>query len=225
MTSMGAESHGGGPSTVYGWQDPQATPSHSYIWPAVRRLLAELPKGSHVLDLGCGNGWTAARLAEQGFRVAGVDASSDGIALARGAHPGLEFHLGSVYETLPDLVGDFDAVSSTEVIEHLYSPTALFIRAGEYLKPGGCLIISTPYHGYLKNLAISLIGGWDAHHTTYWEGGHIKFFSRKSLRALAEGHGFKEDRFTGAGRLPYLWKSMAVRFRANGISVPSGCII
>jgi len=66
----------------------------------------------------------------------------------------------------------------------------------------------TPYHGYLKNLVISLVGGWDRHFQVERDGGHIKFFSKRTLRRMAEAVGFRNLRFQGAGRLPWLWKSM-----------------
>jgi hypothetical protein len=69
-------------------------------------------------------------------------------------------------------------------------------------------VISTPYHGYLKNLAIALAGKFDSHATALWNGGHIKFWSRKTLTSLLEQNGFRVESFIGAGRLPYLWKSM-----------------
>lgn len=76
---------------------------------------------------------------------------------------------------------------------------------------GGEIIISTPYHGYLKNLVISLLNGWDKHFTALWDGGHIKFWSRKTLTQLLEEFGFEIVAFKGSGRLPYLWKSMFIK--------------
>jgi hypothetical protein len=76
------------------------------------------------------------------------------------------------------------------------------------LKTGGHLLVSTPYHGYLKNLVLSLVNGWDRHFGVEWEGGHIKFFSRKTLAKMACGEGFKNPRFVCVGRIPGLWKSM-----------------
>ena len=74
----------------------------------------------------------------------------------------------------------------------------------------GQLICSTPYHGYLKNLALSLVNKWDDHHNPLWDGGHIKFFSRDSLTRLLREAGLVNISFRGAGRLPYLWKSMVL---------------
>jgi len=76
---------------------------------------------------------------------------------------------------------------------------------------GGEIIISTPYHGYLKNVVLSVSGKMDNHFTANWGGGHIKFFSRKTLSTLLESEGFTVTDFRGCGRLPYLWKSMVIK--------------
>ena len=73
------------------------------------------------------------------------------------------------------------------------------------------MIISTPYHGYIKNLALAVTGKLDDHFTALWDGGHIKFWSVKTLSRLLEEHGFLVVEFKGSGRTPYLWKSMLLR--------------
>jgi 2-polyprenyl-6-hydroxyphenyl methylase/3-demethylubiquinone-9 3-methyltransferase len=104
--------------------------------------------------------------------------------------------------------GGFDAAVSTEVIEHLYAPHLLPRFAHALVRPGGHLVLTTPYHGYWKNLALSLFDKWDHHHTALWHGGHIKFFSRRTLTRLLTENGWQVRRFRGIGRLPGLWKSM-----------------
>jgi 2-polyprenyl-3-methyl-5-hydroxy-6-metoxy-1,4-benzoquinol methylase len=196
----------------YGWVDAGPTTAHPYLLPAVRRLLGELSRGAslRVVDLGCGNGFVAAELMRLGHRVIAVDASADGVEIARRAYPGLEVLVGSVYDDglVDRLGGPADCVLALEVLEHLFLPRKLFERSREVLKPSGALVLSTPYHGYLKNLAISLAGGWDRHFRVDWDGGHIKFFSKKTLAAMAAESGFHASRFVGVGRLPWLWKSM-----------------
>ena len=83
----------------------------------------------------------------------------------------------------PSAVGadSFDVAIATEVIEHLVRPHNLPGFAKQLLRPGGPLIISTPYHGYLKNLVLALSNKWDSHLTPLWDGGHIKMWSRKTL--------------------------------------------
>ena len=57
---------------------------------------------------------------------------------------------------------------------------------------------------------LALTGHMDVHFTALWDGGHVKFFSRSTLEKLLVERGFLIERFEGAGRLPYLWKSMVI---------------
>lgn len=118
-------------------------------------------------------------------------------------------------DDLPDGLSHlrFDTVISTEVIEHLYDPLQFLIFCHQILaKTGhGELIVSTPYHGYLKNLALALSGKLDSHFGPLWQGGHIKFWSRATLSAAFDQAGFRVTDFTGSGRFPYFWKSMILK--------------
>jgi 2-polyprenyl-6-hydroxyphenyl methylase/3-demethylubiquinone-9 3-methyltransferase len=57
------------------------------------------------------------------------------------------------------------------------------------LKPAGHFIVSTPYHGWLKNVVLALSGKMDNHFTALWDGGHIKFWSRETLSRLLRSKG------------------------------------
>jgi hypothetical protein len=81
------------------------------------------------------------------------------------------------------------------------------------LRPGGRIVLSTPYHSYLKNLALAVSGKLDAHFTVLWDGCYIKFFSRRTLGTILIEPGFVDLRFTGAGRRPCLWKSFVASAR------------
>jgi 2-polyprenyl-3-methyl-5-hydroxy-6-metoxy-1,4-benzoquinol methylase len=196
---------------AYGWTTAEMNHSHAYLLPAVMERLREFRcTTARLVDLGCGNGYVTRKLHGLGHEVIGVDAAPDGIAIAREAYPELRFEVASVYEDeLASIVGtNVDAVISLEVIEHLYAPKKLLEQAYAILRPGGALILSTPYHGYVKNLALALLNGWDKHFSPSWEGGHIKFFSEKTLGAMAREVGFRNIRFEHVGRAPLVWKSM-----------------
>ena len=77
-----------------------------------------------------------------------------------------------------------------------------------YCYIGGTAILSTPYHGYWKNLALALSGKMDAHFTALWDYGHIKFWSIATLTRLLAEAGFVDIRFKRVGRIPALAKSM-----------------
>ncbi|WP_435418260.1 class I SAM-dependent methyltransferase [Parerythrobacter aurantius] len=199
----------------YGWDgnDPQ---SSGYIAPEILRCLRAIGARS-VLDAGCGNGSITGLLAREGFAVTGVDGDAGGIAIAAAKHPDVRFAVADFASPGSSASGaPFDAVVSTEVIEHLYAPHQLARFAWEALKPGGHFIVTTPYHGYLKNLALAVLGKWDHHHTALWHGGHIKFWSRDTLGQLLAAQGFVPAGFGGVGRLPYLWKSMVMTVRKPG---------
>ncbi|MEP7008246.1 MAG: methyltransferase domain-containing protein [Sphingomonas bacterium] len=173
---------------------------HSAVVEEARRIGAKT-----ILDAGCGNGQMAGLLQGLGYDVTGIDGDEGGVQVARAMFPNVRFEVGLFSDAPP---GRFDMVCSTEVIEHLYAPHELARYCYDALKPGGVLIISTPYHGYFKNLVLSLTGKWDSHFTAHWHGGHIKFWSRKTLSALLIEAGFRIEAFKGAGRFPFLWKSM-----------------
>ncbi|MFF5184951.1 class I SAM-dependent DNA methyltransferase [Streptomyces sp. NPDC000345] len=109
-------------------------------------LIASLPPGARVLDLGCGTGIpTARRLAEAGCEVVGVDLSAGMVALAREHVPTGVFHQADIADLRPggprDL-GRFDAVAAffsllmlpraeiplaLRTVHHVLVPEGLFV--------------------------------------------------------------------------------------------------
>lgn len=142
---------------------------------------------------------------ELGYEVVGVDPSKRGIRVARQYHPGLQVFEGSAY-------GDI-----AESMERVHWPSAWkstntadphkFTRpVFDLLADDGIAIISTPYHGYLKNLAPS--GRLEALFPVPWDGGHGKFFSPATISELMRETGFLDVRVKRSGRLPPIAKSM-----------------
>jgi len=195
----------------YGWDD-EGTDAHGYLYPTLYEMLIE-HKGKRILDVGCGNGVIASRLLADGFDVYGIDASETGINIASKKHSDRFFVQDVSSEQLPNELRSiqFDVIISTEVIEHLYAPRSYMQLIRNTLKDGGEVIISTPYHGYLKNLVMALTNKMDGHFTVLWDGGHIKFWSKATLTALLGEFDFKVTQFRGSGRFPFLWKSMFIR--------------
>lgn len=179
----------------YVWENAALNASHTYLLPALKDILERwaLPaKEKRLFDLGCGNGSVANELVRLGWEVTGVDASEQGIAQANAHYPHIPLRVGSAYDDLAALHGTFPVVVSLEVVEHLYAPRRYAATLLSLLDPGGVAIVSTPYHGYLKNLALAVTGKMDAHFTALWDHGHIKFWSMRTLRALLEEVGFRD---------------------------------
>ena len=181
-------------------------------------LTSGLSNIQSICDLGCGNGFTAGRLARSGYEVTGVDASVSGIDLARRTYPEVKFVNALIDHTLSQQLepGSFDLVVSCDVIEHLYCPSDLVACAFKLLKTGGHFLLMTPYHGYWKNLALAVSGKMDAHFEVFNEGGHIKFFSTRTLGVLLERQSFSDLKFSFYGRLPLLWMNMICLSTKNG---------
>lgn len=197
----------------YGYSAENWNHIHAYVLSPLLRILNG-KKNRVILDLGCGNGWLVNHLIESGFDAYGTDASASGIKIAQKKNKDRFFLQDLSVDELPAALQQkkFNTIISTEVIEHLYQPKEYIDFCKEILKKndGGELILTTPYHGYLKNVVLSVTGKMDKHFTVLWDGGHIKFWSRKTLTGLLADKGFTNINFTGCGRLPFLWKSMMI---------------
>ena len=200
----------------YGFHNDGPTHNLGY---QLNELTAMLDKAQNrcILDLGCGNGYLVNYLLKLGYNAYGTDASAEGIDIAKKANADRFFVQDLSSDNLPAELQSipFDTIISTEVIEHLYNPEAFIGFCKKQLQPGGQLIITTPYHGYLKNLMLSIFNKWDTHMNPLWLGGHIKLWSRNTLTKALNNAGFEVITFAGCGRLPYFWKSMMIKARLS----------
>lgn len=193
----------------FAYENDKPTWGNAYLWgPVVQLLQRVAPPPRPLFELGCGNGATARMLAAQGYTVMGVDPSRSGIEIAkRYETEGLRFALGSTADDLSSAYGAHPVVVSLEVIEHCPSAREFMRCFTSLLAPRGVGVISTPYHGYLKNLAVVAAGKFDHHFDPLWEGGHLKFFTHAKLRHLFNEFGFDQYELHRIGRVPILAKS------------------
>jgi 2-polyprenyl-6-hydroxyphenyl methylase/3-demethylubiquinone-9 3-methyltransferase len=198
---------------ISGYSHPDATLAHTarYLLPTVLKALdIGVSEGlaRRIFELGCGSGGVANRLTTLGYEVVGVDPSVKGVAMANQTFPRLRVERASSEDDLAARYGRYPFVISLEVVEHVYAPRRFARCVYELLDESGMAIISTPYHGYLKNLTLALSGKLDAHFTALWDCGHIKFWSISTLRTLLLEAGFRSVRFERVGRVPPLAMSM-----------------
>lgn len=114
--------------------------------------------GKTALDVGCGAGLMCEPLARLGAAVTGVDAAAENIAVAK-EHAGgqgllIEYRCADVAA----LDGQFDLVTSMEVIEHVSDPRAFVSALSDRLAPGGLMVLSTPNRTDLSRLAMITLG-------------------------------------------------------------------
>jgi ubiquinone/menaquinone biosynthesis C-methylase UbiE len=116
---------------------------------------AEIGAGISVLDLCCGTGLVAGVAAARGALASGLDFSPAMLAVARAAHPDLQFAEGDA-ESLPFPDASFDAVISNFGIHHLARPERAVAEAMRVLRPGGRLA-GTTWAVPLENIAWGLM--------------------------------------------------------------------
>jgi len=105
-------------------------------------------KNKVVLDIGAGDCALSSLFAKNGAKVLAVDSSSEGLEFGRAHFKRLglagKFILADVYR-VPLLDATADAVVLADVIEHLDRPLDALKEARRLLRPGGCLVLTTPY--------------------------------------------------------------------------------
>ncbi len=108
-------------------------------------------EGQAVLDVGCSQGIASILLAREGFMVTAIDMHPESIAFARAEiareSPTVQRRLTLLETDLESLPEDpaFDTILLGEVIEHQARPDRLLAAAKARLRPGGRLVVTTPF--------------------------------------------------------------------------------
>ena len=142
-------------------------------------------RGDRVLDLGCGRAIHGLR-ARRRYEAVGMDISGNAIKIAIARCPGPQFYRLNTDSTIPADEATFSAVWTTEVIEHVFRVAAFLDEIHRVLRPGGILVLTTPYHGIVKDMLISL-WKFDKHFDP--KGPHIGFFDRRGLDRCSRSPG------------------------------------
>ena len=135
--------------------------------------------GPRVLNAGAGTGSFSLRLAENGFDVTSVDASSAAVEVLRRRVPG-EVAQADV-TTLPFADAAFDAAVLGEVLEHVEDDRGALEEVARVLRPGGVLAVSVPADP-------KRFGPSDR-----WAG-HVRRYSRQELLSACQAGGFTVER-------------------------------
>jgi cyclopropane fatty-acyl-phospholipid synthase-like methyltransferase len=180
-------------------------------WPRMRwlrDLLARLPAGSRVLDLGCGSGIPATQAIAEHHTAVGVDVSARQVELARANVPAAEFRRADILD-LEFPPESFDAVVAFYTLDHIPREQlpSLLTRLGHWLRPGGFLLFTAEVDDQP-----GIVGQWL---------GVPMFFSSfdaATTRQLVQETGFEilraeiEAQLEGDREVSYLW----VLARRNG---------
>jgi 2-polyprenyl-3-methyl-5-hydroxy-6-metoxy-1,4-benzoquinol methylase len=195
------------------WSRASPSPLADPRTPLRRALLWQL-LGQHgvspirLLDCGAGDGGLVAEAVTRGLDATGIEIAEAAIAQGRASHPEVELIQHSVEDRpWPVPSQSFDCVVAFEVIEHLLRPTELLAGAHAALVPDGHLAISTPYHGFVKNVAVAAFR-FESHFDVVGE--HVRFITDRAMRDLLEANGFDVLEVIHLGRFRPLWANTFV---------------
>lgn len=169
--------------------DPQTYDQHarfvSELAGPVLDLLAP-QSGERILDLGCGDGFVTAWMADQGADVVGVDSSPDLLEAARAR--GLDVRLADG-QNLP-FDREFDAVFSNAAMHWMVDADGVIRGVARALRPGGRFVGEFGGHTNVAAIVVALLAvlsrrGIDGMKHFPWY-----FPSDHDYKAKLEQHGF-----------------------------------
>jgi 2-polyprenyl-3-methyl-5-hydroxy-6-metoxy-1,4-benzoquinol methylase len=149
-----------------------------------------------VLDYGCGTGLLLARLAEQGYRVAGSDTSEQSLEATRQRLRAYDNFLGAF--TPAALLAEgrrFDTILAVELVEHLHDDWLEHALSNlrRLLKSDGRAIVTTPNQERLEDSLLMC----PCCRTVFHRWQHMRAWSQASLTDYVEQRGFRvTDAFT-----------------------------
>jgi methionine biosynthesis protein MetW len=162
-------------------------------------LIEEVPHGARVLDVGCAGGYLADALAGRGATTVGIEPHPES---ARAA----ETHCERVFNVtvegardLPELATErFDVVIFADVLEHLVDPRSALEWSRSMLAPGGRVAVSIPNVAHWSVRWSLARGRFEYEDYGLLDRTHLRFFTHKTARELAEDAGFRivAERFT-----------------------------
>jgi 2-polyprenyl-3-methyl-5-hydroxy-6-metoxy-1,4-benzoquinol methylase len=174
-----------------------------------------LPPPSEIADVACAAGNFALVLAEQGYRVTGVDLLDDFLAYARKKRTGgeIEFVRGNLMEYRHPR--PLDGILMGEVIEHVAWPEHLIQSAYANLRAGGIFVLTTP-NGTFSGNDLPTFKDVTGDRKKYEEvqfhhGKHLFLYTPEEMRGLLASGGFEVLRVETFNS-HYLTKSGALRY-------------
>lgn len=206
--------------------DGQARAINDYLirkWPRnrVEAIVAVDGTGESIMDIGCGDGSLLYQYRHRYSHLIGLEYSAERLRQAEANLAGLKFTAlqGSAEEIDQLQDNSVDRIITADVIEHIPDVYAASHEMFRVLKPGGDLVINTPNIAFVKKRLVLALGRFPSTSQpnegmgsdVLFDGGHLHYFTYRSLRLLLERAGFEMVRPMGFGRFGVfhsLWPSL-----------------
>lgn len=182
-------------------------------WPTnrVEAIIFSSGSGDSVLDVGCGNGYLLYQLRNRFKGLIGLEYSAHRLEQAKINLSDVVFRpvLGSAEDMSEIVSNSIDCVVSADTIEHIPDVYVAVAEMCRVLRPGGVLIINTPNIAFLKRRILLALGRFPSTsqaneglgNDVLFDGGHLHYFTFRSLSLLLRQAGFEIIESIGFGRL------------------------
>jgi len=186
---------------------------HLRGWPKnrVEAILHTTGSGNTLLDVGCGNGLLLYQLRNKFKKLVGLEYSAHRLEQAKLNLSENNFVpvLGSAEDMNEIASASVDCLVSADTIEHIPDVYLAATELFRVLRPGGTLVINTPNIAFIKKRALLLIGRFPSTSQPneglgsdiLFDGGHLHYFTFRSLSLLLERSGFAIENSIGFGKL------------------------
>lgn len=159
-----------------------------------KHILASVPDGARVLELGPSSGYMTRMLSARGCQVDAIEYNPADAAVA--AQYCATMIVGSLDDDAPwaTLRGPYDVAIMADVLEHLRTPEKVLARVRTLLAPDGLALISLPNIGHWRPRVALLLGRFEYTETGMMDRTHLRFFTRKTALAMIHDAGFRLER-------------------------------
>ena len=156
-------------------------------------LIAAVPEGARVLDVGCATGYLAAELTAAGCEVVGVDPDPQAASAARAhcAHVVVGAIDSAACRDEIDALRPFDTIVCGDVLEHLRDPWEALGHLRTLLAADGRVVLSVPNIAHWTARRALLRGRFPYADHGLFDRTHLRFFTRASAHDLAAAAGLR----------------------------------
>jgi 2-polyprenyl-6-hydroxyphenyl methylase/3-demethylubiquinone-9 3-methyltransferase len=182
----------------------------------VERIRARFGGAARVLDVGCGAGFLSNHLASEGFRVDGLDASAESLAVAaqHDRTRSVRYKLGDAL-ALPYPDSSFDVVCAMDFLEHVEDPGRAVAEAARVLRPQGLFFFHTFNRNFLAWLVVIKGVEWFVKNTPRDMHVWRLFLKPQEVLAMCDASGLQIVELRGSA--PVVWSRAFWRMLLTGV--------
>jgi 2-polyprenyl-3-methyl-5-hydroxy-6-metoxy-1,4-benzoquinol methylase len=165
--------------------------AHAGLSETQRCVLAQVPAGASVLEIGPASGYMTRVMKERGCTVDAIELNPRDAEKASAHCRKLVVGSAENADVFAELQGPYRVVLMADVLEHLRSPDETLRLVAARLTPDGEAVVSLPNIAYWKMRLDLLRGQFEYKDYGLLDRTHLRFFTRKTAEDLFHDAGFE----------------------------------